>query len=362
MNTENICLKNGVSGIMRIKNDAKFILPSVLSCIDALDELVIVWNDCSDNSEEEIHKVKDLFPDKVKIFEYYPKVYSINLSKEEYEYVKSLPNDSPHLLCNYYNFALSKVTYNYALKIDADQIYYTEKLKYWCDVYRGGEKTIHFSTVLGYVIWCYSKLVNRINLNKTRIQSLIKQNKNQKIWKCYIDFVAYKASHGSPVSLSGVDVVLLDKWYVTLGRKNDVVNILPPYNGVGDHLIFKVSPNTYYRPDDCKFYNELRSDNYSYIEWFEHDGGREYSIGPCWFHINSMRKSAYFKIKEVISKFPDSIMPISVFAKSDYNSVVKPLMDKAMYVQYQDNLFQFIHQLDSHDIIDNIEIINSLKI
>ena len=121
--------KPGLSGIMRVKNDASFIEASVKSCIDALDELIIVWNDCSDNSAEVIEKMRSLYPDKIKTFEYKHKVYSVNLTRDEYELAKSLPEDSPHLLCNYYNFALSKVSCLYAMKIDADQMYFEEKLR-----------------------------------------------------------------------------------------------------------------------------------------------------------------------------------------------------------------------------------------
>ena len=38
-------LKNGLSGIMRVKNEARFIADCIDSCIEALDELVIVYND-----------------------------------------------------------------------------------------------------------------------------------------------------------------------------------------------------------------------------------------------------------------------------------------------------------------------------
>ena len=42
--------KRGVSGILRVKNDAEFVGAAIDSCIDALDELVIVYNDCTDDS------------------------------------------------------------------------------------------------------------------------------------------------------------------------------------------------------------------------------------------------------------------------------------------------------------------------
>ena len=63
MKINNNQLRNGVSGIMRVKNDAEFIEASIDSCIDALDELVIVYNDCSDNSPELIYKKQMQYPD-----------------------------------------------------------------------------------------------------------------------------------------------------------------------------------------------------------------------------------------------------------------------------------------------------------
>lgn len=171
MKINNNQLHNGVSGIMRVKNDAEFIEASIDSCIDALDELVIVYNDCSDNSPELIYKKQKQYPDKIKVYEYKHKIYSVNLTKEEYEYAKSLPSDSPHLLCSYYNFALSKVTCQYAMKIDADQIYFSDKLKEWCDAYRNiGYVQFSFKTLLGggawllfYMMLLYTRKTNKLS-------------------------------------------------------------------------------------------------------------------------------------------------------------------------------------------------------
>lgn len=80
--------RKGVSGIMRVKNDAQFISASVDSCIDALDELIIVYNDCTDDSVEFINHKKEEYPDKIKVYEYKPKIYSVNLNKDEYDYAK----------------------------------------------------------------------------------------------------------------------------------------------------------------------------------------------------------------------------------------------------------------------------------
>lgn len=56
---ENNTLIKGVSGIMRVKNDAEFIEECIDSCIDALDELIIVHNGCTDNSPLLIEKNAD---------------------------------------------------------------------------------------------------------------------------------------------------------------------------------------------------------------------------------------------------------------------------------------------------------------
>ena len=42
----------GLAGIMRVKNEAGFIEQCVTSCIDALDELIIVYNDCTDDTAD----------------------------------------------------------------------------------------------------------------------------------------------------------------------------------------------------------------------------------------------------------------------------------------------------------------------
>ena len=51
-----------VAGIMRVRNEGNFIHDCVESCIDALDELIVVYNDCTDNSAEEIKKVAAKYP------------------------------------------------------------------------------------------------------------------------------------------------------------------------------------------------------------------------------------------------------------------------------------------------------------
>ena len=352
-------LKRGVSGIMRVKNDADFIKASVESCIDALDELIIVYNDCSDNSPQVIEEMRLKYPERIKVYEYKHKVYSINLTKAEYEYAKSLPNNSPHLLCNYYNFALSKVTCQYAMKIDADQIYFTDKLKKWCDAFRGKYSTNPLKVMIGSCVWVWSRIVYKINLKAGKVYPLITKHRGEGVWNCYVDFVAFFVRKiGRPVSLSGVDVFKDDQWYVTIGKKNPINNILPPYNGVGDHLIFRVGDDTYYRPDDCAFYNNLRSDSYTMIERFVHSQGNPLSIGICWYHVNAMRSNVIGKVINAKKQYPDYLVPIEKFVKLDYNKEIEPKADKQMMAHYHNVLFQFLHQYNAFEIVKFKHLLN----
>ena len=130
----NLNLKDGLSGILRAKNEARFVSACIESCIDALDELIIVYNDCSDTTPQIIKEKQRKYPDKIKIYPYEHNILAYDLTKDQLEYIIGLPEGSHQLLSTYYNFALSKVSYRYCLKIDADQIYFTDELKKWRDL------------------------------------------------------------------------------------------------------------------------------------------------------------------------------------------------------------------------------------
>lgn len=354
-------LKRGVSGIMRVKNDADFIKASVESCIDALDELIIVYNDCSDNSPQVIEEMRLKYPYKIKVYEYKHKVYSINLTKDEYEYAKSLPNNSPHLLCNYYNFALSKVTYRHAMKIDADQIYFTEKLKKTCDIYRY-DYTIDIKTkILGIIICFLYRLINKISY-KFNFYMPIFNKKMKNLYKYYTDYVLYIAHKDEVLlSLSGLNIIKQnEEIYVPLGKKDNDINILPPYNGVGDHLIFKVSNKTYYTIYDSPYYSSLRSDKYTYIEKFIHQKRPVLPVGVFWYHVNGMRKGIREKILSMKEKYPSCFVNIDDFVYANYNKELSKQIDSTLAPYPMQMLFQWNHCNDNANLITHKYLITDL--
>jgi len=109
--------KEGISGFYRVKNEEDLLEASVESHIKYLDEIVIVYNDCSDKTSTIAKRLQQKYPNKVKVYEYLPEVYPVLSKKHMLEIGKS-----PHSIVNYYNFTLSKTTRKIVVKIDADHI------------------------------------------------------------------------------------------------------------------------------------------------------------------------------------------------------------------------------------------------
>ena len=354
-------LKPGLSGIMRIKNEEQFIEQCIESCISALDELIIVYNDCTDNSVAIIERKQKEYPDKIKIYEYPYKVYGANLTKEEYEYAKSLPDDSPNLLCNYYNFALSKVTCEYAMKIDADQFYFTPVLTQWADVCRNPElRKWKPSCIFGSLFRIYYTLYRRLSTSaKKPLTWMIPKWLLSIAYKPYLNYAKWQLSKGKmAISLSGLNVFKRDgAWYVTMGRKSSSINVLPPYNGEGDHLIFKMSSNLYYQRFDMTYYNVLRSSSYSLIEEFVHPFSLAIG-GFCWFHLNANRKEFANRLNELFKTEPNAFTPLAQFLTLPYSSALQN-SSKDVFTLYQRVLFALPHAVDLKSAEENMNILES---
>lgn len=330
----------GLAGIMRVKNDADFIEQCVKSCIDALDELIIVYNDCTDDSADIINNLRALYPDKIKVYEYPYKVYGANLSKQEYEYVKSLPADSPHLLCNYYNFALSKVSYSHAIKIDADQLYFNEVLAYWRKVIV--ERTFVRGSVIGS-IFHYAFTVYRFASLKFGMRiPFIPKWLIQWVKPYYEQYAISQFAKGkAAISLSGVNVFWDKEWYVLLGKEGENgLNLIPPFNGEGDHLVFPMSRGLHYEPFEMPYYSKLVGSTYSIIEQFVHQY-KVFYLGFSWFHLNTMRPGVVERVQTIKKTNPECFVALDVFLSQSFISIERH-SDFRMFSLFQRLLFSFI--------------------
>ena len=355
---ENKVLKKGVSGLMRVRDDAEFVAASIDSCIDALDELIIVYNDCTDDTPKIVKEKAKQYPDKIRVYEYPYKVYAVNLTKEEYDYITNEPLDSPHRLCNYYNFALSKVKYQHAVKIDADQIYFTEKLKYWCDAYRAKDK-FTLNNLIGFSIFIWITFNFKVKVCKH--SKFLYYIQNEWLKESYYSFIHWLISHNNKIcpSLSGLNTFKYKgKWIVPLGEKTKELNIPAPFNGVGDHLIFKVTDNCYYFPSSREMdfgYAKQRSVSFTSIERF-HLEAHSVSIGTTWFHLSCMRLSTKRKILNYLLKNNSRFMELKKFQYADFYKTISKMIGSDFVSNYKLN--QLLHCYNNIDYIKQIKFVD----
>ena len=346
----------GLSGLMRVKDDALTLEASIDSCIDGLDELIITYNDCTDKSAEIIEKKRLEYPDKIKVYPYPYHVYAIRMSKEEYDYALSLPDDSPHLLSSYYNNALSKVNYKYVVKIDADQIYFTERLKYFRKLIKHEGKFSDISMRIGHFIW--DKFwVNRdqpANYEKNTIRYWAKMFLYRFFKKAYYQYIfSMLKSNQAFISLSGINMFKSDNiWYITLCCKN--TNYIVPYNGEGDHLIFEATEETYYLP----WYDWVISldDNtkFNLIERFVFPDRNICLAGLIWVHLKWMRPARHVERLRSLTEGNDKIVKIDEFFSWEYNKMLAEI-DEGLDSENKKIYFSFVHDFDRYDINNKIK-------
>ncbi len=345
--------KNGLSGLIRTRNEAKLLESCIDSCIDALDELIVVYNDCSDNTAEILEKKRMQYPEKLKVYAYNHKVLSFDLTHDEFEYTKTLPDESPRLYCNQCNFGLSKMQYKYAVKIDADQIYFTDEIKKWRDVCAGKlSLKWNLSYLWGWIFMVYFSLYRRISVKSHRPGLFMLPNRLVDLFiDSYIRYAKWRLVRGTAcVALSGLNLFKDNNWYVPF----DKFNIHPPYNGEGDTVIFKLSASTYF----SRRYSDKIT--YSCTELF-HNPYKVMFAGPVWFHLHANRAYCCDKVKEVKKEHPDLFVLPRNFLKMNYKEVLKK-MDPKVNTLYQRTLFALVHKMGIQTIKNHLNLLDKIKI
>lgn len=109
-------LKNGVSLIIRAKNEQENIKLCIESVVDLVDEIIFVNNNSTDKTLEIINDL-GLKYDKIKIYNYF-----INVNRVGVEHQNALKNKDNNTLANFYNWCLYKSTMKNVIKWDADFI------------------------------------------------------------------------------------------------------------------------------------------------------------------------------------------------------------------------------------------------
>jgi glycosyltransferase involved in cell wall biosynthesis len=116
---------SGISAFVRTRNGADFLAPTILSHAPYVDEIVVVYNQCTDATPEVLAQLQGrLGPDKLKLFEYLPRVHPPGTKDHATE-----PATSPHSVVNYSNFALTRTTRQIVVKLDDDHIAFDRLLQ-----------------------------------------------------------------------------------------------------------------------------------------------------------------------------------------------------------------------------------------
>lgn len=123
----------GISAFMRIRNGADFLEATIRSHIDAFDEIVAVYNQCTDATPDILARLAQEYGPKLKVFHYADRVHPPGSARHAAE-----PADSPHSLVNYYNFALARTRFTIATKLDDDHLAIPDSLRRVCDRLRAG--------------------------------------------------------------------------------------------------------------------------------------------------------------------------------------------------------------------------------
>lgn len=107
----------GISAFMRIRDGAFSVEAAIRSHIGHYDEIVAVYNRCTDETPAILARLQHELGPKLCVFHYVPPVFPPGSEGH-----RTTPGDHPQSLVNYYNFALSRTRYSHATKLDDDHV------------------------------------------------------------------------------------------------------------------------------------------------------------------------------------------------------------------------------------------------
>lgn len=118
----------GISAFMRIRNGEEFLEATVRSHIDFFDEVVALYNQCTDATEAILLRLRQEFGPKLRVIHYVDRVFPPGSTGHA-----STPADSPNSLVNYYNAALCATRFSIATKLDDDHLAITDSTRALAD-------------------------------------------------------------------------------------------------------------------------------------------------------------------------------------------------------------------------------------
>lgn len=343
------CRKEGLSGIMRVKNEGKFVGACIDVVIDALDELIVVYNDCTDDTEDILRDKVKQYGDRIKVFPFNNKILFSNLTLEQYEYAVSLPENSPRLFCTLCNYALEQANYQYAVKIDPDQLYFADEVREWRDACLGKNVSINvLQLAVAFLFRLWISFYRRVSTISGKVCSCLMPDWLIKVCKrpylAYGRHMLYKGKVS--IAWSGINVFVEDG---DIFIPYDFRNVHPPYNGEGDLVLFKISQET-------KFGRYLvPGDKTKVLEYFNNPYPMFFS-GPMWFHLHANRDYCIDKVSKMKQENPELFVPVDEFLAYSYSDSLKK-MKNGIPTLFQRTLFLLVHKLGMPSVRRNLSLL-----
>ncbi|MEO0636753.1 MAG: glycosyl transferase [Pseudomonadota bacterium] len=128
--------REGLSAFMRIKNGAEFLEATVRSHIHHFDEVVAVYNGCTDATEDILIALRAEYGPRLRLFHYRDRVFPPGSEGH-----KKTPADDPSSIVNYSNFALAQTRYRTVTKLDDDHLAIEEPLRALVSSIRAGDQS-----------------------------------------------------------------------------------------------------------------------------------------------------------------------------------------------------------------------------
>lgn len=308
----------GVTGILRCRNHADFLEACIDSCIDGLDELIAVYHDCTDDTPRILAAKQARYPEKIKVYEYKPYLFPVELDKTLFAFAGKLAAGSVHLLSGYTNYALSKATYRYVVKIDADQVYFPAQWKRLCNAYRSTAGVrINGMEHLAHAL--YHAYLRYYSCKGRRWFGLLEKTA-ARFHKFHFSYIEKRVIRDKvPVSLSGINVFRIgNRWTTGLGVA-EAPGLFPPFNGVRDHFFFRLSEHTYFEkwtaPSAVPGYRRL-------IEMMRYPG-EILDGGFYWFHLKPAMQAQREQSRKMYARYPGRFVPLDALKKEPYAAFCK---------------------------------------
>jgi len=106
---------DGISAFMRCRNGANFVESTIRSHIGFYDEIVVVYNQCEDDTPAILARLQQEYGPKLRLYHYTDRVHPLGSGDHA-----AANADSPNSMVNYSNFVLAKTRHRIVVKLDDD--------------------------------------------------------------------------------------------------------------------------------------------------------------------------------------------------------------------------------------------------